>query len=106
MKTIAQRVADLVFFSDLLLGCLGVGSVSEVDELGWGLRHQRDAPTGKITRLGLLGPDAHLETPRRKCNDAGPYSPLRTLALKPLPNQPQHDPEQGKACGKAERKVN
>jgi hypothetical protein len=53
-----------------------------------------------------VGPDAHLETPRRKCNDAGPYSPLRTLALKPLPNRPQHNPEQGKACGKAERKVN
>jgi hypothetical protein len=31
---------------------------------------------------------------------------LRALTLKPLPNQPEHDPEQGKACGKAERKVN
>ena len=32
--------------------------------------------------------------------------PPRTLALKSFPNRPQHDPEQGEACGKAKREVN
>lgn len=54
-ETIPQRVADLVFFSDLLLGRLGVGSVSEVNELGWGLRDERYPPPDQVVALARGG---------------------------------------------------
>jgi hypothetical protein len=58
-------------------------------------------------RLADAGPsDAHHKRRIQNVVTRPLAAHLRTLALRSLPNRPQHHPKQCEACGKAKREVN